>query len=250
MINIFVSENFESHCFMRNFILHEKWLLSYSTKHVLVDNSLKASSSHGAPQRRSRTDSDISTSMDDDRPPSRDYRGSLLRDDRYRHSSHRPYDTRKPAGYYDECTRSCRDHDYEDRHSRDSWERERYFDDNKDRESKDGIIEARDNRETTRDVRDNRATRDAREAREIRERDNKDKKDYDNYLKVLNALFFSYQFHYYHAYQCNNIFTRSEISKFQIIYLMMLSLYYMFLAGTCCKLFPQLFNFLFSYVRP
>lgn len=124
--------------------------------------------------------------MDDDRPPSRDYRGSLLRDDRYRHSSHRPYDTRKSGGYYDEYTRSCRDHDYDDRHSRDSWERERYFDDTKDRDSKDSI-ESRDNRET-RDIRDNRTTRDTRDAREIRERDNKDKKDYDNYIKVLNFI--------------------------------------------------------------
>lgn len=164
----------------------EKLLLLYSTKLVLVDNNLKASSSHGASQRRSRTDSDISTSMDDDRPPSRDYRGSLLRDDRYRHSSHRPYDTRKSGGYYDEYTRSCRDHDYDDRHSRDSWERERYFDDTKDRDSKDSI-ESRDNRET-RDIRDNRTTRDTRDAREIRERDNKDKKDYDNYIKVLNFI--------------------------------------------------------------
>lgn len=155
-------------------------------KLVLVDSNLKASS-HGTSQRRSRTDSDISTSMDDDRPPSRDYRGSLLRDDRYRHSSHRPYDTRKSGGYYDEYTRSCRDHDYDDRHSRDSWERERYFDDSKDREIKDGI-ESRDMRET-RDIRDNRTNRDNRDAREIRERD-KDKKDYDNYLKVHDIIFY------------------------------------------------------------
>lgn len=144
-------------------------------------------SSHAAStQRRSRTDSDISTSMDDERPPSRDYRGSLLRDDRYRHSSHRPYDTRKAAGYYDEYSRNCRDHDYDDRHSRDSWERERYLDDSKERDVKDSG-ESRDVREN-RDIRDIRINRDNRDARETRERDNKDKKDYDNYSKVFNII--------------------------------------------------------------
>lgn len=150
---------------------------------VLADNNLKTA--HNVPpQRRNRTDSDISTSMDEDRPPSRDYRGSLLRDDRYRHSSHRPYDARKSGSYYDEYNRNSRDHDYDDRHSRDSWERERYFDDNKDRDSKDGL-ETRDRE--NRDIRDIRAGRDNRDLRETRERDSKDKKDYDNYLKVFNT---------------------------------------------------------------
>lgn len=139
--------------------------------------------SHPALQHWNRIDSNIFISIDDDRTPSRDYRGSLLRDDRYRHSTHRSYDIRKTGGYYDEYTRNCRDHDYDDRHSRDSWERERYFDDNKDRELKDNI-ESRDIRE----IRDNRNSRD------VRERDNKDKKDYDNYLKVYNFLLFSILF--------------------------------------------------------
>lgn len=160
-------------------------LLTYLIKFVLVDNSLKPL--HGVPsQRRSRTDSDISTSMDDDRPPSRDYRGSLLRDDRFRHSSHRSYDSRKSSGYYDEYNRNYRDHDYDDGHSRDSWERERYFDD-KDRDSKDNL-ESREVREN-RDVRDSRVSRDNRDVRENRERDNKVKKDYDNYLKVFSIFY-------------------------------------------------------------
>lgn len=159
--------------------------IKYSIKLVLVDNSLKAPHGGTPSQRRSRTDSDISASMEDDRPPSRDYRGPLLREDRYRHPSHRSYDSRKPGGY-DEYGRNYRDHEYDDRHSRDSWERERYFDD-KDRDSKDNL-ESRDTREI-RDVRDNRPNRENRDTRETRERDNKDKKDYDNYLKVF-AIFF------------------------------------------------------------
>lgn len=142
------------------------------------------------PQRRNRTDSDASVPLDDERPPSRDHRGGppSSREDRYRHSSHRLYDSRKLGGYYDEYSRNFRDHEYEDRHPRDSWERERHFDD-KERDAKESL-DSRDNRDSrenreSRDIKDSRPTsRDARDVRDIRDRDNKDKKDYDNYSKV------------------------------------------------------------------
>lgn len=137
-------------------------------------------------QRRNRTDSDASAPLDDERPPSRDHRGGApsSREDRYRHS-HRSYDSRKPGGYYDEYSRNFRDYEYDDRHPRDSWERERHFDD-KERDPKENL-DSRDNR----DVRDNRDGRDvkdsrpmSRDARDVRDARDKDKKDYDNYSKV------------------------------------------------------------------
>ncbi|XP_071644980.1 uncharacterized protein Nocte isoform X8 [Temnothorax longispinosus] len=137
-------------------------------------------------QRRNRTDSDASAPLDDERPPSRDHRGGAppSREDRYRHSSHRSYDSRKPGGYYDEYSRNFRDYEYDDRHPRDSWERERHFDD-KERDPKENLDsrDNRDNRDTrdSRDVKDSRSTsRDARDVRDVRD---KDKKDYDNYSK-------------------------------------------------------------------
>lgn len=146
-----------------------------------------------ASQRRNRTDSDASVQMDDERPPSRDHRGGALpsREDRYRHSSHRSYDSRKPGGYYDEYNRNFRDYEYDDRHPRDSWERERHFDD-KERDPKENL-DSRDNRDTrdnrdSRDIKDSRPTsRDARDVRDVRD---KDKKDYDNYSKVKIRLIF------------------------------------------------------------
>ncbi|XP_032674402.1 protein PRRC2C isoform X9 [Odontomachus brunneus] len=156
-----------------------RWLHNYNS----LNNGMKSSM---PPQRRSRTDSDASVPMDDERPPSRDHRGSapLTREDRYRHSSHRSYDSRKPGGYYDEYSRNFRDYEYDDRHPRDSWERERHFDD-KERDSKENL-DSRDNRDNrdARDVKDSRPTsRDARDVRDMRDRDNKEKKDYDNYSK-------------------------------------------------------------------
>lgn len=146
----------------------------YSMKRVLVDSGMKQSM---PPQRRNRNDSDTSAPLDDERPPSRDHRGGApsSREDRYRHSSHRSYDSRKPGGYYDEYSRSFRDYEYDDRHPRDSWERERHFDD-KERDPKENL--------DSRDVKDPRPTsRDARDVRDVRDRDNKEKKDYD-YSKV------------------------------------------------------------------
>lgn len=165
-------------------------------KPVLVDNGMKPSL---PPQRRSRTDSDASMPMDDERPPSRDHRGGAppTREDRYRHSSHRPYDSRKPGGYYDEYSRNFRDYEYDDRHPRDSWERERHFDD-KERDSKENL-DSRDNRDNrdSRDVKDSRPTsRDARDVRDMRERDSKEKKDYDSYSKVMKTLETSFIFFY------------------------------------------------------
>ncbi|XP_051158861.1 protein PRRC2C isoform X5 [Leptopilina boulardi] len=133
------------------------------------NNSLTDPMKMSQPQRRSK-DSDVTSPMDEERPPSRDHRGPhLSRDERYRHSSHRSYDNRKP-GYYDDYTRGYKDYEYDDRHSRDSWERDRHYDD-------------KDNRES-RDMRD----------REPRERDNRhgdrdirDKKDYDPHMKVSSA---------------------------------------------------------------
>lgn len=153
-------------------------------KLVLVDSGMKQAI---ASQRRNRTDSDASAPLDDERPPSRDHRGGAppSREDRYRHSSHRSYDSRKPSGYYDEYSRNFRDYEYDDRHPRDSWERERHFDD-KERDPKESL-DSRDNRDTrdsrdSRDVKDSRPTsRDARDVRDVRD---KDKKDYDNYSKV------------------------------------------------------------------
>ncbi|XP_029174414.1 protein PRRC2C isoform X7 [Nylanderia fulva] len=155
-----------------------RWLHNYNT---LIDTSMKQSM---PPQRRNRTDSDASVPLDDERPPSRDHRSGgapPTREDRYRHSSHRSYDSRKPAGYYDEYNRNFRDYEYDDRHPRDSWERERHFDD-KERDPKENL-DSRDNRDG-RDVKDSRPTsRDARDIRDMRDRDNKEKKDYDNYSK-------------------------------------------------------------------
>ncbi|XP_072748347.1 uncharacterized protein Nocte isoform X5 [Anoplolepis gracilipes] len=155
-----------------------RWLHNYNS---LIDSSMKQSM---PPQRRNRTDSDASVPLDDERPPSRDHRSGGAppsREDRYRHSSHRSYDSRKPGGYYDEYNRNFRDYDYDDRHSRDSWERERHFDD-KERDSKDNL-DSRDSRDN-RDGKDSRPTsRDARDVRDIRDRDNKEKKDYDSYSK-------------------------------------------------------------------
>lgn len=158
-------------------------------KSVSVDSGMKQSM---PPQRRNRTDSDASAPLDDERPPSRDHRGAAppSRDDRYRHSSHRSYDSRKPAGYYDEYNRNFRDYEYDDRHPRDSWERERHFDDKeRERDPKENLDsrdirdnrDARDNRDT-RDVKDSRPT--SRDARDARDRDSKEKKDYDTYSKV------------------------------------------------------------------
>ncbi|KMQ95821.1 large proline-rich protein bat2 [Lasius niger] len=152
-----------------------RWLHNYNS---LIDSGMKQSM---PPQRRNRTDSDASAPLDDERPPSRDHRSGGAppsRDDRYRHSSHRSYDSRKPGGYYDEYNRNFRDYEYDDRHPRDSWERERHFDD-KERDPKENL-DSRDNR----DVKDSRPTsRDSRDVRDMRDRDNKEKKDYDNYSK-------------------------------------------------------------------
>lgn len=138
------------------------------------------------PQRRNRTDSEVSAPLDDDRPPSRDHRGGgPSREDRYRHSSHRPYDNRKPSGYYEEYSRNFRDYEYDDRHPRGSWERERHFDD-KERDAKENL-DLRDNR----DVKDSRSNnRDSRDTRDMRDRDNKEKKDYDSYSKVSVKLIY------------------------------------------------------------
>lgn len=125
---------------------------------VFTDSVKKQSHSMPLPQRRNRTDSELSGPIEDERPPSRDHR-VLSRDDRYRHSSHRPYDGRKPStgGYYDEHPRYS-EYEYSDRHSRDSWERERHYDDRD-----------RDNRE-------------------------REKKEYENYPKVhFSPLVFSLQ---------------------------------------------------------
>ncbi|XP_011644357.1 protein PRRC2C isoform X7 [Pogonomyrmex barbatus] len=166
-----------------------RWLHNYNS---LIDSGMKQSLPS---QRRSRTDSDASAPLDDERPPSRDHRGGApsSREDRYRHSSHRSYDSRKPGGYYDEYSRNFRDYEYDDRHSRDSWERERHFDD-KERDPKE-ILDSKDNRDNrdtrdSRDTRDNRDGRDvkdsrptSRDARDVRDVRDKDKKDYDNYSK-------------------------------------------------------------------
>ena len=157
---------------------------SFSTgfliKLIELADSMKISHPMPPSQRRSK-DLDVSSSMDEERPPSRDHRGPPPRDDRYRHASHRPYDNRKPSGYYDDYNRGYKDYEYEERHPRDSWERERHYDDKG------------DNRETrdTRDVRDNRHISDSRDvrerdSREIRERDGREKKDYDTHVKVIN----------------------------------------------------------------
>ncbi|XP_071644982.1 uncharacterized protein Nocte isoform X10 [Temnothorax longispinosus] len=157
-----------------------RWLHNYNS---LIDSGMKQPMPS---QRRNRTDSDASAPLDDERPPSRDHRGGAppSREDRYRHSSHRSYDSRKPGGYYDEYSRNFRDYEYDDRHPRDSWERERHFDD-KERDPKENLDsrDNRDNRDTrdSRDVKDSRSTsRDARDVRDVRD---KDKKDYDNYSK-------------------------------------------------------------------
>ncbi|CAL1675422.1 unnamed protein product [Lasius platythorax] len=151
-----------------------RWLHNYNSLNSGMKQSMP-------PQRRNRTDSDASAPLDDERPPSRDHRSGGAppsRDDRYRHSSHRSYDSRKPGGYYDEYNRNFRDYEYDDRHPRDSWERERHFDD-KERDPKENL-DSRDNR----DVKDSRPTsRDSRDVRDMRDRDNKEKKDYDNYSK-------------------------------------------------------------------
>lgn len=150
-------------------------------KFALVDNGMKQPMPS---QRRNRTDSDASAPLDDERPPSRDHRSGAPppREDRYRHPSHRSYDSRKSTGYYDEYNRNFRDYEYDDRHPRDPWERERHFDD-KERDPKENL-DSRDNRDG-RDVKDSRPTsRDARDVRDMRDRDNKEKKDYDNYSKV------------------------------------------------------------------
>lgn len=156
-----------------------RWLHNY--------NSLNSSMKQPMPsQRRNRTDSDASAPLDDERPPSRDHRSGAPppREDRYRHSSHRSYDSRKPGGYYDEYSRNFRDYEYDDRHPRDSWERERHFDD-KERDSKESL-DSRDNRDVrdnrdSRDVKDSRST--SRDTRDVRDTRDKDKKEYDNYSK-------------------------------------------------------------------
>lgn len=154
-----------------------RWLHNYNTLNSSMKQSMPS-------QRRNRTDSDASAPLDDERPPSRDHRSGgapPTREDRYRHSSHRSYDSRKPAGYYDEYNRNFRDYEYDDRHPRDSWERERHFDD-KERDPKENL-DSRDNRDN-RDVKDSRPTsRDARDIRDMRDRDSKEKKDYDSYSK-------------------------------------------------------------------
>ncbi|XP_077281745.1 no circadian temperature entrainment isoform X8 [Temnothorax americanus] len=160
-----------------------RWLHNYNS---LIDSGMKQPMPS---QRRNRTDSDASAPLDDERPPSRDHRGGAppSREDRYRHASHRSYDSRKPGGYYDEYSRNFRDYEYDDRHPRDSWERERHFDD-KERDPKENL-DSRDNRDS-RDIRDNRDSRDvkdsrstSRDARDVRDVRDKDKKDYDNYSK-------------------------------------------------------------------
>ncbi|XP_071563267.1 uncharacterized protein Nocte isoform X8 [Temnothorax nylanderi] len=160
-----------------------RWLHNYNS---LIDSGMKQPMPS---QRRNRTDSDASAPLDDERPPSRDHRGGAppSREDRYRHSSHRSYDSRKPGGYYDEYSRNFRDYEYDDRHPRDSWERERHFDD-KERDPKENL-DSRDNRDN-RDTRDNRDSRDvkdsrstSRDARDVRDVRDKDKKEYDNYSK-------------------------------------------------------------------
>ncbi|XP_011881857.1 PREDICTED: protein PRRC2C isoform X7 [Vollenhovia emeryi] len=166
-----------------------RWVHNYNS---LIDSGMKQPMPS---QRRNRTDSDGPALLDDERPPSRDHRGGAppSREDRYRHSSHRSYDSRKPGGYYDEYSRNFRDYEYDDRHPRDSWERERHFDD-KERDPKENL-DSRDNRDS-RDSRDNRDTRDSRDGRDVKDsrptsrdardaRDarDKDKKDYDNYSK-------------------------------------------------------------------
>ncbi|XP_035717368.1 protein PRRC2C-like isoform X6 [Vespa mandarinia] len=135
----------------------------------LIDNNTKQS--HAVPPpRRSRIDSDVSSPLEEDRSSSRDHRGQLSREDRYRHPVHR-----KSGGYYDEYTRTYKDYDWDDRHPREPWERERHFDD-KERETN---LDSRDGRES----RENRPIRQNRDSVENRDRDNKEKKDYDNYLK-------------------------------------------------------------------
>ncbi|XP_011159369.1 protein PRRC2C isoform X10 [Solenopsis invicta] len=157
-----------------------RWLHNYNS---LIDSSMKQPMPS---QRRNRTDSDASAPLDDERPPSRDHRSGAPppREDRYRHSSHRSYDSRKPGGYYDEYSRNFRDYEYDDRHPRDSWERERHFDD-KERDSKESL-DSRDNRDVrdnrdSRDVKDSRST--SRDTRDVRDTRDKDKKEYDNYSK-------------------------------------------------------------------
>ncbi|XP_011689602.1 PREDICTED: protein PRRC2C isoform X9 [Wasmannia auropunctata] len=160
-----------------------RWLHNYNSLNSAMKQSMPS-------QRRNRTDSDASAPLDDERPPSRDHRGGgapSSREDRYRHSSHRSYDSRKPGGYYDEYSRNFRDYEYDDRHPRDSWERERHFDD-KERDPKENL-DSRDNRDG-RDSRDNRDGRDvkdsrptSRDARDVRDVRDKEKKDYDNYSK-------------------------------------------------------------------
>ncbi|XP_066588319.1 protein PRRC2A-like isoform X2 [Prorops nasuta] len=130
------------------------------------------------PLRRTRADSDVSSPMDEERPPSRDHRSNPPppRDDRYhRSTSHRSYEGRKPGYDYprDDYGRGYRDYEFDERHSREPWERDRHSDE-KDRESKDSL-EPKDNRD--RDIRDNRSLRDNRDSLL------KDKKDYDNYMK-------------------------------------------------------------------
>ncbi|XP_018302966.1 protein PRRC2C isoform X3 [Mycetomoellerius zeteki] len=162
-----------------------RWLHNYNS---LIDSGMKQPMPS---QRRNRTDSDASVPLDDERPPSRDHRGSAppSREDRYRHSSHRSYDSRKPGGYYDEYSRNFRDYEYDDRHPRDSWERERHFDD-KERDAKENLDSRDRDTRDTRDTRDNRDGRDikdsrptSRDARDVRDVRDKDKKDYDNYSK-------------------------------------------------------------------
>lgn len=114
--------------------------------------------------------------MEEDRSSSRDHRGQLSREDRYRHPVHR-----KSGGYYDEYTRTYKDYDWDDRHPREPWERERHFDD-KERETN---LDSRDGRES----RENRPIRQNRDSVENRDRDSKEKKDYDNYLKVIFFFF-------------------------------------------------------------
>ncbi|KAK2582795.1 hypothetical protein KPH14_005056 [Odynerus spinipes] len=142
-----------------------RWTHSHNN---LIDSGTKPS--HAIPPpRRSRIDSDVSSTLDDDRS-SRDHRAQLSREDRYRHPAHR-----KSGGYYDEYNRNYKDYDWDDRHPRESWERERHFDD-KERETN---LDSRDSREN----RENRPIRQNRDSVESRDRDSKEKKDYDNYTK-------------------------------------------------------------------
>ncbi|XP_034934414.1 protein PRRC2B isoform X3 [Chelonus insularis] len=146
-------------------------------------NNVKQSHSMPLPQRR-RTDSDIASPLDEDpRPPSRDHGSQRSRDDRFRPSMHHLFDGRK-SGYHDDYGRYKDDYDreHDDRHSRESWDRdrdrerdrERMYDD-KDRDSH--SRSSRDSRDfKDRDYRD-RDGRESRDNRDIRE------KDYDNYIK-------------------------------------------------------------------